>query len=224
MISKMMKRNKIIDVNLNLPNTKHSMGASSIIEYPDFWPSDSADNILNQLLSELSWRTDSITLYGRRIPIPRLQCWMGESHCNYKYSGISMAPLPWVPAITEIRNRIQRAAGTLFNCVLINQYRNGRDSNGWHADDEKILGNAPIIASASFGVTRRFQLKPKNGNAGKSSTFYLSHGSLIIMNAGIQEEWLHQIPKEKQVDGVRLNLTFRYIPPTPLSCSEPEQS
>lgn len=217
-----MIQKKIIDVNLKLPNTKHIMGASSIIEYPNFWSKDCADKIINQLLSELRWRTDSISLFGKKIPIPRLQCWMGESHCNYKYSGISMAPMPWVQAVTEIRDRVQQTAGTSFNCVLINQYRNGLDSNGWHADDEKVLGSSPIIASASFGVTRKFLLKPKNSDSAKASTFYLSHGSLIIMNAGIQEEWLHQIPKEKQVAGVRLNLTFRYIPPTPLPRSETE--
>ena len=222
MISKIMTRSKIIDANLKLPYTKHLMGASSIIEYPNFWSKDCADKILNQLLSELSWRTDSITIFGKKIPIPRLQCWMGESHCYYKYSGISMTPLPWTPAMTAIRNRVQQTAGAMFNCVLINQYRNGLDSNGWHADDEKILGNSPVIASASFGATRKFLLKPKNGEKRQSSTFLLSHGSLIIMNAGIQEEWLHQIPKEKQVAGVRLNLTFRYIPPTPLSHSGPE--
>jgi alkylated DNA repair dioxygenase AlkB len=222
MASKVMTRNTNIDTDLKPPNTKHLMGASSIIEYPNFWSRDCADKILTRLLSELSWRTDSIALFGKKIPIPRLQCWMGESHCNYKYSGISMAPLPWIPALEEILNKIQRNAGAQFNCVLINQYRNGLDSNGWHADDEKILGNSPIIASASFGVTRKFQLKPKSGGTGKSSTFYLSHGSLIIMNAGIQEEWLHQIPKEKQVTGTRLNLTFRYIPPAPLSDSKTE--
>ena len=196
--------------------TIHLMGSSSITEYKGFWSSDSADDILRQLLSELTWRTDCINLFGKRIPIPRLKCWMGEPHCDYKYSGISLAPMPWVPIVARIRDKINTTSGEAFNCVLINHYRNGFDSNGWHADDEKILGESPAIASASFGATRSFQLKPKRKGTDKPSTIYLAHGSLIVMNPGFQEEWLHQIPKEKQITGARLNLTFRYIPP-PLS-------
>jgi hypothetical protein len=103
--------------------TIHLMGSSSITEYTGFWSSDSADDILRQLLSELTWRTDCINLFGKRIPIPRLQCWMGEPHCDYKYSGISLAPMPWVPIVARIRDKINTTSGEAFNCVLINHYR-----------------------------------------------------------------------------------------------------
>lgn len=51
--------------------------------------------------------------------------------------------------------------GSSFNSLLLNRYKGGSDSVGWHSDDEKLYGSAPEIASVSFGCDREFLLKKK---------------------------------------------------------------
>jgi hypothetical protein len=100
--------------------------------------------------------------------------------------------------------------GVVFNSVLLNRYRNGKDSVSWHADDEPEFGERPVIASVSFGGTRTFQFKHKKRKELKASV-ELTHGSLLIMRGDTQANWLHQIPKSAKPVEERLNLTFRAI-------------
>ncbi|MFN8326319.1 MAG: alpha-ketoglutarate-dependent dioxygenase AlkB [Flavobacteriaceae bacterium] len=92
----------------------------------------------------------------------------------------------------------------------MNYYRDGNDSNGWHADNEKELGKNPIIASISFGAKRVFQMK-HNTNKDQKFKIELEHGSLLIMKGTTQHFWKHQIPKSTKKVGPRINLTFRII-------------
>ena len=70
-----------------------------------------------------------------------------------------MQPHPWNLLLQKIKSEVEKVAETTFSTVLLNKYRDGKDSNGWHADNEKELGLNPIIASVSFGAERVFQLK-----------------------------------------------------------------
>jgi alkylated DNA repair dioxygenase AlkB len=81
---------------------------------------------------------------------------------------------------------------------------------GWHSDDEKELGPNPVIASVSFGATRRFDFKQKSDPLNKFS-IQLESGSLLLMQGDTQQHWLHQLPAQKRISEPRINLTFRYI-------------
>ena len=109
-----------------------------------------------------------------------------------------------------ILHQIQTVCDHDFNCVLLNLYRDGSDSNGWHADNEKELGKHPQIASCSFGATRFFHFKHRNISKHRYK-MELHHGSLLLMEGAMQEHWVHQIPKTKKTIKTRLNLTFRKI-------------
>jgi alkylated DNA repair dioxygenase AlkB len=115
----------------------------------------------------------------------------------------------WTATLIEIKRQIESVSGEKFNSVLINLYRDGQDSNGWHADDEPELGEAPVIASLSLGATRDFDLRLKQDHTTKAR-LALQHGSLLIMRGSTQQYWQHQIPKRSQV-GARVNLTFRTV-------------
>jgi alkylated DNA repair dioxygenase AlkB len=142
---------------------------------------------------------------GRRIPIPRLTAWHGAA--GYVYSGIRLTPAPWTPPLLELKALAERLAGQSFNSVLLNLYRDGRDSVSWHADNEPGLGRDPVIASLSLGAVRRFQLKHRR--LPERLTLDLPHGSCLIMAGATQHHWLHQLPKTKAPVGPRINLTFR---------------
>ena len=121
-----------------------------------------------------------------------------------------MEPESMTLTLNSILNKIKNVEVNPFTTVLLNQYRDGKDSNGWHSDDEKELGENPIIASVSFGEERFFHLKHKQHKE-KRYKIKLAHGSLLVMGGTIQKHWQHQIAKTKRSIGARINLTFRRI-------------
>jgi alkylated DNA repair dioxygenase AlkB len=164
-----------------------------------------ADRLLDDLSASIAWRQETATIMGRRMPIPRLTAWHGEA--GYVYSGIAMAPAAWTPPLLELKGCAEAHAGQAFNSVLLNLYRDGRDSVSWHADNELGLGRDPVIASLSLGATRRFHLKHRTLDERIATD--LTHGSCLIMAGATQHHWLHQVPKTARLVGPRINLTFR---------------
>ena len=168
------------------------------------------------LRNELPWRSEKIQIFGRSMPIPRLQSWHGEREAKYRYSQLDLTPEPWTKTLLEIRERLrQHRPDVEFNSVLANLYRDGRDSMGWHSDDEPELGPEPVIASLSFGATRPFRFRHKTRRELKPISLDLPSGSLLWMEGKTQEQWLHCLPKRtgKNDPGPRINLTFRQIFP-----------
>src|SRR5262245_19814733 len=167
--------------------------------------------IMYQLIDEVPWRAESIVVWGRTHPQPRLIAWYGDVGKNYTYSGIQLTPLLWTPLLLDIKIRVEAAAHTHFNSVLLNYYRDHRDSMGLHSDDEPELGEQPILASLSLGEERIFILKHKRAKALKPVRLRLASGSLLLMRGETQRYWKHGIDKEARPCGPRVNLTFRRI-------------
>lgn len=165
------------------------------------------DAVLERLVAETAWKSESITLWGKQFLQPRLTAWHGDA--AYTYSGLTMTPQPFTPLLDEIRHACQRLSGHLFNSVLLNYYRNERDSMGMHSDDERELGPEPAIASVSFGATRTFILRHKRSK--RTLKIDLAAGSMLLMAGTTQANWVHGINKESRPKGPRLNLTFRNI-------------
>lgn len=163
----------------------------------------------------IAWRRDRILMYGRSVPIPRLNAWYGDPGHAYSYSGIPMAPEPWTPLLANIRQQVTEVTGAEFTAALVNLYRDGRDSVAWHADDEPELGERPVIASLSLGAVREFQLRHRHyrDNGLPIERLLLTPGSLLVMRGDTQKNWLHQLPKRSlvRVPGARINITFRKI-------------
>ena len=179
--------------------------------WPDFLPVSEAENTFNRLLSDICWRQDTITLFGKTHPLPRLQAWYGDAGCHYSYSGLSLAPQPWSKNLLTLKALIEEHCQSTFNSVLANLYRHGQDSNGWHSDDEKELGEKPVIASLSLGAKRKFRLRHKFRKDMPVIDLDLTPGSLLCMSGHSQSHWQHTLPKTARTVGPRLNLTFRNI-------------
>jgi len=190
-------------VYLDLPDAE-------IIYYPHFFDKEEADLIFAKLETEIPWQQDDIRVFGKIHPQPRLTALFGNEGKPYSYSNITMQPHPWDLLLQEIKAKIETVAATTFTTVLLNQYRDGKDSNGWHADNEKELGINPVIASVSFGAERAFHLK-HNFDKQLKKTIILEHGSLLLMKGTTQHFWKHQIPKTAKSIGCRINGTFRVI-------------
>jgi alkylated DNA repair dioxygenase AlkB len=178
-----------------------------------------ADTAFRSVHDTTPWKQERISLFGRSVAQPRLTAWMGDPEAVYTYSGLTLVPVPWTPAVLDLKSRVEAAAGEHFNSVLLNLYRDGNDSMGLHADDEPELG--PVVGSVSLGAVRRFVLKPRRrARTTTSHTLELGHGSLVVMDAATQAHWVHGIPKQPKVREARINLTFRQIqtPHAPDSC------
>lgn len=161
------------------------------------------------LTAEIVWSQDSMVMYGRRVAFPRLTAWYGDPGAAYTYSGVRNEPRTWTPLLIALRDRVAAAAGARFNSVLLNRYRDGADGMGWHADDERELGPAPVIASLSVGAVRTFELRHRADR--ERIALPLASGSLLVMSGATQRHWLHRVPKDARSAGARINLTFRLV-------------
>ena len=176
---------------------------------PGFLSDSESDDLLQGLWRDVDWRQDEIVLFGRRVRQPRLFGWCADPGVVYRYSGLRLDPAPWPVALVRLRRRLDATLGARFNSVLLNAYRDGADSMGWHADDERELGPEPLIASVSLGATRRFRLRRRHG--GRSLGLDLAHGSLLTMQGRSQADYQHAVPKTRRSVGLRINLTFRVV-------------
>jgi len=170
-----------------------------------------ANALLQRLMDEVPWRSESIVLWGRRHPQPRLTAWYGDAGARYRYSGITLEPLPWSRTLVRIKRRIEVISGEAFNSVLVNYYRDNNDSMGNHSDDEPELGEEPTIASVSLGEVRTFVMRHKTRRDLRPVRLHLKSGSLLLMQGPTQRFWMHGLPKESLHCGPRINLTFRRI-------------
>lgn len=181
-----------------------------ITYYPSFFSAEEADRLFKVLRKNTPWQQDTITLFGKTHPQPRLTALYSINGKAYSYSNITMQPHLFTDSLLDIKQKIEIVTPTIFTTCLLNLYRNGRDSNGWHADDEKSLGINPVIASITLGEERYFHLKHKTNKRLKHKLL-LEHGSLLLMQGTTQHHWLHQIPKTTKPIKERINLTFRVI-------------
>lgn len=170
-----------------------------------------AETLMTQLIAEVPWRAEDVAVWGKTFRQPRLIAWYGDKGQTYTYSGINLEPLPWTEMLFDVKRRIEDAVGTDFNSVLLNYYRDNRDSMGFHSDDEPELGERPIIASLSLGDERTFVLRHKRNASIRPVRLRLGSGSLLLMKGTTQQNWKHGIPKETRRCGPRVNLTFRRI-------------
>lgn len=186
-------------------------GRHGALDYdPAFLAPAAADRALATLTAEVAFAQREIVLFGKPVLQPRLVAWMGDPDARYTYSGLSLEPAPWHPEVAALRERVVRATGVAFNSVLLNLYRDGVDSMGFHADDEPELGENPVIASVSLGAERTFVLHARRGKD-EGLRIVLGHGSLLVMGGALQHTHRHGLPKERRVATPRLNLTFRRV-------------
>jgi alkylated DNA repair dioxygenase AlkB len=179
------------------------------IYFPNFFSKSESDFFLKALSEKVLWKQESMNMYGKKIDFPRLTAWYGNNDKPYSFSGITLSPNPWNEEIIAIKNKIEPESNVIFNSVLLNRYRSGSDSISWHTDAEKELGENPVIASANFGETRKFQLR--HSITKEKLEIELKHGSLLIMQGELQHFWQHQVPKSPKPLKERINLTFRVI-------------
>ncbi len=212
-----MQQNSLFDA----PQTPECimLGNGSQLHYQPRWLDQALpEYAVTQFVENYPWQQPTIVIAGQPVPIPRLQCWFADPGACLRYSGRLFKPNPWTPELSSLKAMLEQTLEAPFNSVLVNLYRDGNDSVGWHADDEEELGKTPLIASVSLGQRRPFLLKPKRAHTqetpsvtGKRVSLDLGEGDLLVMNGNTQLHWLHSLPKTRTTSEMRINLTFRNV-------------
>ena len=181
--------------------------------FTDLMDSADAAALFAELLHHTQWERHRIRLHGREFDCPRLSAWYGDQGLSYAYSGLTVVARGWNEPLLAIRRKVEAVSGHRFNSVLLNLYRNGDDSMGWHSDDERELGRNPVVASVSLGAHRRFKLRHKNRLKARTEflDLELPHNSLLLMSGSTQHHWRHALPNTRKPVAERINLTFRQI-------------
>jgi len=181
----------------------------SLIDHGTMYSPAQSQILFNRLLQEIPWRRDSLFIYGKQITTKRKVAWYGDKGFNYNYSQTTREALPWTKLLLKLKSEVSKYCHRDFNSVLLNLYHDGSEGMGWHSDDEKELGDAPVIGSLSFGAMRRFDMRHKV--SGKTISQALVPGGLIVMSGQSQACWKHQVPKQLRIKEPRINLTFRHF-------------
>ena len=171
--------------------------------------SEEANRYFDLLMQNTQWEKDEVIIFGKRITTKRKVAWYGDSEYLYTYSNTTKRALAWTKELSELKQIVEELAGIKFNSCLLNLYHNGNEGMGWHSDDEESLGKNNTIASLSFGAERKFSFKHKQTK--QIVSLVLEDGSLLIMKDATQSNWLHSLPKSKNITQPRINLTFRTI-------------
>jgi len=199
-----------VDISTTIKDKNILPKDGEVFFYPALFNKAESDRLFKSLIANILWQQDQIKFFGKMINLPRLTAWYGENNKPYTYSGIPMNPHPWTPDLLEIKSKIEAIAKVNFSSVLLNRYRDGKDSVAWHCDDEPELGINPVIGSVSFGATRVFKLRHLSDKH-LVEKIELTHGSFVLMKGETQHKWEHEIPKTSKPLTERINLTFRVI-------------
>jgi alkylated DNA repair dioxygenase AlkB len=193
--------------NDTISNILHTDG--TVNYYGKILSSGEANQYFDLLMQSVLWKNDEVVIFGKHIVTRRKAAWYGDSDYLYTYSNTTKQALAWTKELSDLKQIVEEYAETKFNSCLLNLYHNGNEAMGWHSDDEKSLGKNNTIASLSLGAEREFLLKHKQTK--RIASVVLEHGSLLIMKDATQANWLHSLPKSKNVTQPRINSTFRKI-------------
>ena len=176
---------------------------SRLLVVPNFLSPRESGELLALLVQNCQWEQKP-AVFGHLQP--RLTAACGDPGLTYRYSRTQHTTARWLPEVLQIRDRLEQICGR-YNFCLLNRYRDGRDSMGWHADDEPEMG--PVIASLSVGAERRFRLR--HNSSRRVLNIDVTGGMLIIMAGEMQKFWQHELPRMKRCSEQRINLTFREL-------------
>jgi len=156
-------------------------------------------------------------------PIPRKTAWMVAEGCSctYRYGQIEVEPQvysQWMIELMEICMPIfgcQDKASWPNSCNA-NLYDDGDASVGWHSDDERVFQGKfqdIRILSLTLGEARKFELRVNYPEGGERVTrnMRLGDGDLCTMEGMFQKHYMHRVPKEGNISGPRINLTWRWL-------------
>jgi alkylated DNA repair dioxygenase AlkB len=163
------------------------------------WAGD-PDAVFARLVDGVDWRAERRVMYDRTVAVPRLTRY---------FRADETWPDPMLRAWCDRLSahyavELQEPFTTAGCCY----YRDGRDSVAWHGDTfGRGATHDTMVAIVSLGDQRRLSLRPRGG--GRSLSFAMGHGDLVVMGGSCQRTWEHAVLKTAQHVGPRISVQFR---------------
>ncbi len=211
---------------MNFKNQKTKQLGNSTVETFKIPEELCLDKTLFKLLEEtLKTKGQTVKIFGKESKRRCLQYGI-ENGSHYNYSRQTTKSTEWPQEIKEVLNSMfdfinKREKEFQFNGVLVNYYPDGEASISRHSDDEKGLKEGCPVYCFSFGSSRKVRFYKKRGTdidskkepvkKLNSKLYEVSSGDCqaYVMGKNFQNEFEHEIPKEKGVTSPRISLTFR---------------
>ncbi len=198
---------------LNEPNAQCYLYKMAISGTPELY----AD-----ILRETDWQQEKVYVYGQwHEPSRATGAYTDDPNVSFTYSGKLTTGQAWQPGIQAVKEQVETILDRRYNFALVNYYKDGESSIGWHSDDVKTHQPDHVIASVSLGATRDFILAPTVRNINRSikwrETIVLEDADLLTMDGPMQNMYKHSVPKRKKPIPTihsgysRINITFRQM-------------
>lgn len=162
------------------------------VDYAPGWVAGQ-DSLFDALERTTAWRTDRRWMYERMVDTPRLVASLPDDG-------------PGDPLLLAMSAALSARYRETFRRITLALYRDGDDSVAFHGDTVARDMDVAMVATVSLGAPRRFLLKPAAG--GRSLSFSLGGGDLLVMGGTCQRTWRHAIPKVRQAAS-RIAVMFR---------------
>lgn len=175
---------------------------------PEFLPKTEASELFQFLKNNAAWKQDVFHMAKGDVLVPRLTAFYAQKGVQYKYAGLTQEATGMLEELAVVTKKVNNHFDSDFNSILLNYYRDERDSIGLHSDSEKELGSNPVVGTLSLGGTRRFDLISNKDK--KKVSLEVEHGSLMIMGPNCQKNWRHKIDKYTGTEP-RISITLRKI-------------
>ena len=157
----------------------------------------------------VAWQAERRVMYEREVDVPRLTA-------SFRLDDVAEPATEAGPervraALRAARAAVEAHAGTRFDSVGLNHYRDGRDSVAPHNDHLDELEPGAPIALLSLGGVRTMTIRSK-AKPPRVLHVELEPGSVLVMGWETQHHWDHGIPKTREPVGARISLAFRVRP------------
>ncbi|MGH1342915.1 MAG: alpha-ketoglutarate-dependent dioxygenase AlkB [Nannocystales bacterium] len=151
--------------------------------------------LFQHLYDTMPWTQGSSIREGRKVPDPR----MG--------AGLSTTQLAAVPLLHRARLVLEARYRIRLRGAAMVLYRDGRDSVGFHRDDEMLYLEKTVIAGLSLGAERPVSFMSKAHDV--RHDVRLGAGDLYVMGGRCQADWLHAVHKVESA-GPRISVVWRW--------------
>ena len=163
--------------------------------WPDFVPDSGA--LFADLSANIAWNEAMRARKTASFGVP------------YNYAQMNYPAQQFPLRLSALLPQLEAKIGWMPNNCLANFYADGDSTMGFHFDATDNLHDGTGVAIVSLGDERVLTFK----NIADKSILYpqpMPSGSLLLMPATVQNEWLHGILKQPGA-GSRMSLTFRRL-------------
>jgi alkylated DNA repair dioxygenase AlkB len=161
------------------------------------------DALHEELVASVPWQQSRVFRYERWIDEPRLGSFQSGDGRH--------------PALVAVQTWISRRYRVTFDGVALVQYRDERDSVGFHRDRELRWLDDTVIGVLTLGARRPWLLRPITGNRyaidddlADAIDLVPGSGDLHVMGGRCQADWLHAVPKVRGRVTSRVSAQWRW--------------